>query len=73
MVWNASAWTFGLGRVLPKMIQLCIGLYLFRGGDWIVNRVIPTNRPYCHECGYDLTGSGMAGECPECGTAFVRR
>ncbi|MCA9254519.1 MAG: hypothetical protein KDA33_02730 [Phycisphaerales bacterium] len=28
------------------------------------------NRPYCGECGYDLTGSD-SDRCPECGLPFV--
>lgn len=47
-----------------------LGLYLFFGGRWIVDRAIPSNRPYCHECGYELTGLAAEGECPECGTPF---
>jgi hypothetical protein len=48
---------------------LALGAYLFFGGKWIVDKAIPGNRPYCHECGYDLTGA--AGDvCNECGTPF---
>ena len=46
-----------------------IGLSLFFGGKWIVNKAIPSNRPYCHECGYDLTGA-TTDVCNECGTPF---
>ncbi|HVP12941.1 MAG TPA: hypothetical protein VMV94_17335 [Phycisphaerae bacterium] len=44
------AWHIGSNGV-----QIAIGLYLFFGGKWIVNKAIRGNRPYCHECGYDLT------------------
>ncbi len=55
-------------------IGLLAGLYLFFGGRWVVNRIVPSNRPYCHECGYDLTGAiADEGECPECGTAYRRK
>lgn len=47
-----------------------VGLYLFFGGAWIVNRAIPSNRPYCPECGYETTGLPAEGICPECGTAY---
>jgi predicted amidophosphoribosyltransferase len=45
------------------------GLYLFFGGKWIVDLAIPGNRPYCQECGYDLTGAHR-DRCPECDTPF---
>lgn len=55
---------------ISGLLETLVGLYLFSGGEWIVNKAIPSNRPYCHECGYDL--SHPAGEvCPECGTAVV--
>ena len=51
------------------LAQMCIGLYLFFGGQWLADKAIPGNRPYCHECGYDLTNA--AGTlCSECGTPF---
>lgn len=49
--------------------QVGIGLYLFFGGEWIVNLAIPNNRPYCQECGYDLSHAEKE-RCPECGTPF---
>jgi hypothetical protein len=51
------------------ILSLLIGLYLFFGGKWIVNRAIPGNRPYCQECGYELTRT-QSDRCPECGTSF---
>lgn len=57
---------------LPDLAQFAFGLYLFFGGKWIVDKCIPSNRPYCPECGYDVShlqssGSGSARRCPECG------
>jgi len=63
---NAPAWAFAL---IGPLTQLGIGLYLFFGGRWIVDLAIPSNRPYCHECGYDLTGA-TGNLCNECGTPF---
>ena len=54
------------------VLAVVIGLYLFFRGNWIVDLAIPSNRPYCHECGYELTGLSPAGVCPECGTAYRR-
>ena len=54
---------------LDPLGYLIVGGYLLFGGKWIVDKLIPSNRPYCHECGYDLTGS-VGNVCAECGTAF---
>jgi len=54
---------------LQGLLKLGIGLYLFFGGKWIVDRAIPGNRSYCHECGYELR-SLTGDECPECGMPF---
>jgi hypothetical protein len=52
----------------PAAIDRAIGAYLFFGGKWIADKAIPSNRPYCHECGYELTNNSSE-RCPECGTA----
>jgi hypothetical protein len=53
------------------IFPILIGLYLFFKGEWIVNKAIPSNRPYCHECGYELTHA-TSNTCPECGTEFKK-
>lgn len=57
----------------PEFIQFAFGLYLVFGGKWIVNKCIPSNRPYCPECGYDLSHGAKAVNCPECGVALPGR
>jgi hypothetical protein len=50
---------------------MSLGFYLFFGRKWIVNLAIPSNRPYCAECGYDLSQTRSL-RCPECGTPVPR-
>lgn len=65
---GAATWLYVAWAVTP-VLQIAIGAYLFIGGEWIVDRAIPSNRLYCHECGYML--EGIKGDrCPECDTPF---
>src|SRR5262245_16079996 len=50
----------------PGIEMLC-GTYLFFWGRRLVDLAVPANRPYCPECGYELTGA-TGDVCPECGT-----
>ena len=68
--WN-SLREFWFGVPAP-LFRVALGAYLFFGGRWIANLAIPSNRPYCNECGYELTGSPSEGRCPECGAPFRR-
>jgi hypothetical protein len=63
-------WSIVLGSS-PYLLQMVFGLYLFFGGKWIVNRAIPSSRPYCPGCGYELSNSTTA-ICPECGERLHR-
>ena len=58
-----------LANALVPLMKIAVGAYLFFGGKWIADLAIPGNRPYCHECGYDLTGAAGCA-CNECGTPF---
>jgi hypothetical protein len=61
-------WYF-VANLFAPLVQMGIGSYLFIGGKWIADKAIPGNRPYCHECGYDLTNA-VGHVCAECGTPF---
>lgn len=65
----AGAFPFMWWQALPYsgLASIALGLFLFFGGRWIANLAIPGNRPYCAECGYDLTRC-VGSVCPECGT-----
>lgn len=61
---------YALDRILSYAAMCLLGFYLWRAPKWIIDRAIPSNRPYCHECAYELTGLPREGVCPECGTAY---
>ncbi len=62
---------WNLFAVSGPLIQFFFGVYLLFGGKWIANLAIPSNRPYCPECGYDLS-ENSGDTCPECGRKGVR-
>lgn len=71
--WGATMFPWSTLIVYPvaSVAQAAFGLYLFFGGKFIVNLAIPSNRPYCPECGYDIGRAG-GSTCPECGAALPR-
>jgi RNA polymerase subunit RPABC4/transcription elongation factor Spt4 len=51
---------------VSSLVSIALGLFLLLASNWIVDRLIPSNRPYCPNCGYELTGNTRE-QCPECG------
>jgi hypothetical protein len=68
--WSTSNWIYSM---LGPAIQAAIGAYLFLEGKWVIDKCIPSNRPYCPECGYDLSHNVSTLNCPECGVTLPRR
>ena len=67
-----SGWYFWslFSAHLGDVVQLGLGLYLLFGGRWIADLAIPSNRPYCPQCGYDISQS-TGDRCPECGVPII--
>jgi hypothetical protein len=65
---SGAGWSVeqGLLSTAHPAFELLVGLYLFFGGQRLADHAIPSNRSYCPECGYDVTGSASR-ICPECG------
>jgi|SRR5581483_11274271 len=62
-----AQWKWYLVSSTAQIFEIGAGLYLFFNSRRVADLAIPGNRPYCPECGYDLTGN--AGDiCPECGS-----
>jgi hypothetical protein len=72
---GASRWyqfrTLWAPPLCTFLVEAGLGLYLLLGGKWLANIAIPSNRPYCGECGYELT-KALSTTCPECGAPVER-
>jgi len=50
--------------------RVALGTFLFLFPNLITNLAIPSNRPYCPHCEYDLKGRERSRHCPECGVGL---
>ena len=62
---TSSSWQY-FSLIYPVLLTAA-GAYLFFFGQKVVALAVPSNRPYCAECGYELSNS-PSDVCPECGT-----
>lgn len=58
-------------RNAAPLAQAAAGVYLMSNRtEWLVRLAIPTDRPRCPDCAYDLTGCESKA-CPECGCPIL--
>lgn len=57
---------YPLSAAVGSGAMLVAGLVMLLASNALANLLIPSNRPYCPNCGYELTGM-RSGKCPECG------
>ena len=62
-------WMWMIPNVLYFGTQVGVGAYLLFGGKFVVNLIVPSNRPYCPECLYELRPP-TGDRCPECGASL---
>jgi hypothetical protein len=63
---------YPLSAMAASLAALLAGLFLLLASNWLVSLLIPSNRPYCPNCGYELTGM-HGNECPECGVELPQQ
>lgn len=56
-------------QIPGSVVPLLLYIWLFLRPGIIVNIAIPSNKPYCPECGYQLVRP-LGAHCTECGTAL---
>lgn len=66
---TGNDWSWLLPSVLYGGTQIVLGAYLLFGGRLVVNTIVPSNRPYCPECSYELRPP-ISAHCPECGASL---
>ncbi|MBX2850439.1 MAG: hypothetical protein KTR15_01690 [Phycisphaeraceae bacterium] len=63
---------YPLSAAVGSGAALVAGLVMLLASNWLANALIPSNRPYCPNCGYELTGM-RGNDCPECGVQLPQR
>lgn len=59
-----------VGNLGAPIIVWAVFILLFLDKRRIKARIKACGYMVCVECGYELTGLGNSGRCPECGTPF---
>ena len=78
LVWHLAPWPMpaSLGFWLGALVISCGPIWLCgwlarRSEQRLRRRVAAARGAVCIQCGYDLSGSGESGVCPECGVVFA--
>lgn len=62
-LWAGAPYLLGYG------VQLALGVYLLRGGDWVIRKILAEINGRCSVCGFDIQNT-RGSTCPECNTPF---
>jgi hypothetical protein len=65
--WLRLPW-LGLAVYLPYCVV--VGILAIRFNRRLIRRLTAAGYLLCWQCGYDLSATGGAGRCPECGREF---
>lgn len=69
--WIGLSWdSWFVGHLLGYLASVGVGCYLLFFGEWLLNQIIPSNRRYCPDCGYDVSEPLFAKRCAECGAVL---
>jgi hypothetical protein len=58
--------SYPLAWTVTSLLTVIASFILLFASNWLADKLIPSNRPYCPNCGYELTGS-LGTRCAECG------
>jgi hypothetical protein len=62
-LWSGVPYLLGYG------VQLGLGIYLLRGGEWVIRKILAEIHGRCSVCGFDIQNT-KGSTCPECNTPF---
>lgn len=67
----STMFAYPVAWLIGGIVSVGLGHHFLFSGEWLVNRIIPANHPYCPHCAYDVSGAQPTNKatptCPECG------